>query len=77
VQQRVRVLRELVRSSLYVVDEHAVARAIVARAEARDAVAGAVFHSDLRRPATRSSRRDRAARSARMNARGRLPHSSS
>jgi hypothetical protein len=46
-----RILRSLVLDSLYVVDEHAVAEAILSRAATRRLVAGARFRNDAPRPA--------------------------
>jgi hypothetical protein len=58
-------LKQLVRESLYVVDEEAVARAILLRATLRAMIPGARFPSDLRTPPVRSFRRTRDARSFR------------
>jgi hypothetical protein len=66
VQERIRVLRQLVRDSLYVVDERAVADAIFARAQMKRTVAQPSFRSDQRGPGVRSFRRDRDARSFRL-----------
>jgi hypothetical protein len=67
VRPRARVLRELIRDSLYVVDERAVAGAIVARAVTRQLVAEPTFRSDGRGPQARSFRRDPRARSFRLS----------
>ena len=56
----------MVRDSLYVVDEPAVADAIVARALVRHAVAAAELRSARREPPVRSFRRTRDARSFRL-----------
>jgi hypothetical protein len=68
---RVRVLRELVRESLYVLDERAVADAIMARGRARTLVSATTFRSELQAPQPRSFRRDRSARSFRLSS---APH---
>jgi hypothetical protein len=46
--RRAQLLRQLVLDSHYVIDEHVVAIAILARARARRAVAGAAFRNDAR-----------------------------
>jgi hypothetical protein len=48
--QRAQLLRQLVLDSQYVVDEHQVANAILARAAARRLVGEAVFRNDPREP---------------------------
>lgn len=45
-----RTLKQLILEGMYVVDEESVARAIVARAGARTAVARTSFHSDQPKP---------------------------
>lgn len=62
-QSRMGVLRELVRGSLYVVDERAVAEAILVRGWVRAAVPDVRLRSIERRPPARSFRRDPNARS--------------
>jgi hypothetical protein len=66
VQERIRVLKQLVRESLYVVDSIAVADAILLRAQARRTIAVTSFRSEQRGPHARSFRRDRDARSFRL-----------
>jgi hypothetical protein len=66
VNERIRILRQLVRESLYVVEPVAVADAIVLRAMLRRAVAEPSFRSERRGPQVRSFRRDRDARSFRL-----------
>jgi hypothetical protein len=66
VQSRVTLLREMVRDSLYVMDERAVADAIFARALVRQAVAAPELRSERREPPVRSFRRTRDARSFRL-----------
>jgi hypothetical protein len=66
-QQRVTVLRELVRDSLYAPDEFEVAQAIIARASVRRSVAAPSFRSEERQFPIRSFRRDRGARSFRLS----------
>jgi hypothetical protein len=54
---RAQLLRQLVLDSHYVIDEHLVAAAIIARAETRRALADARFRNDVRAPrAVRSFR---------------------
>ena len=65
-QSRVTTLRELVNGSLYVVDERAVALALVARAMTKDTVAQQEFRSEQRWAPVRSFRRERGARSFRL-----------
>jgi len=74
VHRRVRVLKQLVRESLYVVDEQAVAHAILSRANARLLVADLAFRSDAATPRVRSFRRDPTARSFRLSQSPRLRH---
>jgi hypothetical protein len=50
--RRAQLLRQLVRDSRYVIDEHLVATAMLARAAVRRAVVGVTFRNE----ATRSSR---------------------
>ena len=64
---RLHVLRELIRDGLYVVDRGAVADAVLARAHVRAVVAEPAFRSDERRRVARSFRRDRNARSFRLS----------
>jgi hypothetical protein len=55
--QRAHLLRQLVLDSQYVIDEHLVAAAILARATARRLLAEASFRNDIRAPrAVRSFR---------------------
>jgi hypothetical protein len=65
VENRVRVLKEMVANSLYVVDERAVADAVLARAAVRRSVATAELRGQRRRP-IRSFRRARQVRSFRL-----------
>jgi hypothetical protein len=67
VQDRVRVLKQLLRESLYVVDTEAVANAIVLRAMLRRAVPAPSFRPHQRPAQPRSFRRDRDARSFRLS----------
>jgi len=46
--RRAQLLRQLVRDSQYVIDEHLVARAILARAATRSAVGDSAFRNDAR-----------------------------
>ena len=66
---RVQEIRQLVRSSQYVVDEQLVAAAMLARAQLRRTVAAAAFRNDLHAPAparaVRSFRPSRQVRSFR------------
>jgi len=64
---RLHVLRQLIAGGMYVVDEPAVAGAILARAHVRAAVAEPEFRSDRRMRGARSFRRDRDARSFRLS----------
>jgi hypothetical protein len=63
----VRVLRELVRDSLYVVPEQAVAEAIILRARTKLTMPDQTFRSAQRDPERRSFRRDSRARSFRLS----------
>lgn len=65
-EPRVTHLKQMIDQSLYVVDERAVATAILARAMTRHAVAAPEFRSDRREPIVRSFRRTRRARSFRL-----------
>jgi hypothetical protein len=65
-QSRITTLRELVHGSLYVVDESAVARALVARALVKDTLPEQQFRSEARWGQVRSFRRERGARSFRL-----------
>ena len=67
VERRVRVLKEMVAGSMYVVDERAVADAILARAAVRQAVAVAELRAEQRVRRIRSFRRTREARSFRLS----------
>ena len=54
---RAQLLRQLVRDSQYVIDEHQVAAAILARAAMRRVLADVSFRNDIREPrATRALR---------------------
>jgi hypothetical protein len=66
VDARVRLLRQMVAESLYVVDERAVADAILARARVREAVAAPSLRGTRRPSPVRSFRRTRSARSFRL-----------
>jgi hypothetical protein len=66
VQDRVRVLKQLVRESMYVIDERTVGDAIVMRASVRAALPDSEFRSGRGEPVVRSFRRDRDARSFRL-----------
>jgi hypothetical protein len=68
VDSRVRLLKQMVAESLYVVDERAVADAILTRAQLRQAVAAPELRGGVRRrsPRVRSFRRSRAVRSFRL-----------
>jgi hypothetical protein len=66
VENRVRVLKEMVASSLYVVDEQAVANAILARAAVHRAIAEPELRSSRSDRVVRSFRRTRNARSFRL-----------
>ncbi len=65
-QSRITTLRELVYGSLYVVDERAVAGALVARAMIKYTVPQQQFRSEQRWAPVRSFRRERTARSFRL-----------
>jgi hypothetical protein len=69
---RIRVLKQLIGDGLYVVDEVAVAGAVLARVHVRATVAAPDFRSDRRGPIARSFRRDRDARSFRLSGGPRL-----
>jgi hypothetical protein len=49
-QQRAQLLRQLVLDSQYVVDEHVVAKAILARAATRSLIGASAFRNDERTP---------------------------
>jgi hypothetical protein len=68
--RRTRVLRQLIADSLYVVDEGAVADAILLRSRARVTFPDMVFPND-RRASVRSFRLEHDARSFRLGARPR------
>jgi hypothetical protein len=68
-QSRITTLRELVHGSLYVVDESAVARALMARALVKDTWPEQQFRSEQRWAPVKSFRRERGARSFRLCAR--------
>ena len=61
-----RTLKQLILEGMYIVDERSVARAIVARAGARDAVARAGFHSDAAAASVATFRRYPPARAFRL-----------
>jgi hypothetical protein len=64
--RRAQLLRQLVLDSQYVIDEHLVAAAILARATARRVLADASFRNDIRAPrAVRSFRPNSQAKSFR------------
>ena len=65
-QSQVTTLRELVHGSMYVVDERAVARALMARALIKESVPQQQFRSEQRWAPVRSFRRERGARSFRL-----------
>jgi hypothetical protein len=67
VERRVRILKEMVASDLYVVDERAVADAILARAAVRQAVAVSELRAEQRLRRIKSFRRTREARSFRLS----------
>ncbi len=69
---RVRVLKELISSSLYVADDFDVAEAIMLRAMAKRVIAEPSFRSECRLMPPRSFRRDRDARSFRLAGSSRL-----
>jgi hypothetical protein len=66
VQKRVRLLKQMVDESLYVVDEMAVANAVIARAMVRQAVAAPELRGERREVPIRSFRRTRSVRSFRI-----------
>jgi hypothetical protein len=68
--RRTRILRQLIADSLYVVDEGAVADAILTRARARATFPDIVFPND-RRASVRSFRLEHEARSFRLGGRPR------
>ena len=68
----IRLLKQLIEDGMYVVDEPAVAVAILARASVRGTVSNASFRSEVRPPVVRSFRRDDHARSFRLERRGKL-----
>jgi hypothetical protein len=61
-----RTLRQLIQGSMYVVDERAVADAIVLRIRLRATVARPSLHNERREVEVRSFRRDPRARSFRL-----------
>jgi hypothetical protein len=63
---RTKVLRELVRDDHYVIDERAIAEAILVRAAAQRVLPDVTFRSTPRRPQVRSFRPHRGARSFRL-----------
>ncbi len=65
-QSQVTILRDLVHGSMYVVDERAVALALLARVLIKDTVAQQQFRSEQRSAPVRSFRRERGARSFRL-----------
>ncbi|HEY6396992.1 MAG TPA: hypothetical protein VIX82_06015 [Solirubrobacteraceae bacterium] len=65
-QSRITTLRELVHGSLYVVDERAVARALMARATIKYSLPQQEFRSEERWASVKSFRRERGARSFRL-----------
>lgn len=71
---RTKLLRDLVRDALYVVDEAAIAQAIIVRATARDVVADASFRNQPGGESVRSFRHDRRARSFRLAGAGQRTH---
>lgn len=73
--RRVRVLRQLIDDSLYVVDEKLVAEAILLRAQARTTLPGISLANDRRAASMRSFRLEHDARSFRLGGRGRASHS--
>jgi hypothetical protein len=66
VESRVRVIRQVIDKSLYVVDERAIADAILVRALARQVIAEPCFRTDGRESQVRSFRPARDARSFRL-----------
>jgi hypothetical protein len=69
-----KALRQLISDGMYVVDEQAVAAAILARASVHATVAAASFKSDVTPPLVRSFRRDPGARSFRLQRSHALHH---
>ena len=69
---RAKVLKQLVGESLYVVDESAIAEAIILRSMLRSAVPELPFRSNSRGPQVRSFRRHDDARSFRLTGSVRL-----
>ncbi len=69
-----RLLKQLITDGMYVVDETAVAEAILARGSVRATVANAAFRSEVQPPAIRSFRRVDHARSFRLERREKLHH---
>jgi hypothetical protein len=67
VNVRTKALRDLIEESLYVIDEVAVAEAIVVRAAARRVVPQLAFRSSARDVPVRSFRHDPRARSFRLS----------
>jgi hypothetical protein len=67
--RRTQLIRQLVRDSQYVVDEAALADAIVARGTARRLVGGITFRNDVRRTPIRSFRMTTQTRSFRPDPR--------
>lgn len=65
-QLRLRLLQQLIGDSIYVVDERAVAEAVLARASLRASVAEPTFRSETGPAAPRSFRREREVRSFRL-----------
>jgi hypothetical protein len=65
-RSRLRLLQQLIEDSIYVVDERAVADAVLARASVRARVAGPAFRSQPGYTAPRSFRRQRGVRSFRL-----------
>jgi hypothetical protein len=65
-RSRLRLLKQLNEDSIYVVDERAVAEAILARALVRLRVADPVLSSEPTHPAARSFRPQRGVRSFRL-----------
>jgi hypothetical protein len=74
-QPHVRVLRQVVRASLYAVDDRAVADAIVLRAMLRRTVPNASLQNMEGDAGTRSFRFQRDGRSFRLSSSSRHPHS--
>jgi hypothetical protein len=69
-----RNLRQLIDDGIYVVDEQAVARAILSRALVHSTVAHATFRTAVKAPPIRSFRRDPGARSFRLQRSAVLQH---